>query len=88
MNILLVGYGKMGKAIEPIAISHGHEIAGKVDLQTGEGFTSSIRADVAIEFTGPEVAFDNVIQRYDMSMVSKRRKQKQKGRRNKKQRYR
>src|ERR1700754_4617650 len=60
MNILLVGYGKMGKAIEPIAISHNHQIAGKIDVQSGEGFTSSTSADVAIEFTQPESAVDNI----------------------------
>lgn len=60
MNILLVGYGKMGKAIEPIAISHGHHITGKIDLQTGENFSASTKADVAIEFTQPESAVDNI----------------------------
>jgi 4-hydroxy-tetrahydrodipicolinate reductase len=60
MKILLVGYGKMGKAIEAIAVNHGHEIGGKIDIQTGEGFNASIKADVAIEFTQPESAVDNI----------------------------
>src|SRR6478736_4719530 len=60
MNILLVGYGKMGKAIEPIAVGRGHRISGKIDLQNGEGFKDTTKADVAIEFTQPESAVDNI----------------------------
>lgn len=65
MDILLVGYGKMGKTIEPIATSRGHRIVGKIDVQTGEAFTASTKADVAIEFTQPESAVDNIKQCID-----------------------
>lgn len=58
MKILLVGYGKMGKAIEQAAIARGHSIAGRVDIQTNETITAG--ADVAIEFTQPGAAVDNI----------------------------
>lgn len=63
MKIALIGYGKMGKAIERIAIQRGHEIVLKVGIENLEDNTiNNIRkADVAIEFTGPESAFENVI---------------------------
>jgi 4-hydroxy-tetrahydrodipicolinate reductase len=62
MKIALIGYGKMGKAIEEIALSRGHEIVLKVGIENLEDNTiEKIRlADVAIEFTGPEVAFENI----------------------------
>lgn len=62
MKIALIGYGKMGKAIEEIAIQRGHEIVLKVGIENVEDNTiEQIRkADVAIEFTGPESAFENV----------------------------
>lgn len=61
MKIALIGYGKMGKTIERIARERGHEIVAIIDVDnTGdfesEGFKS---ADVAIEFTVPQVALDN-----------------------------
>lgn len=64
MKIALIGYGKMGHAIEEIALQRGHEIVLKIGIENIEENTiDNIRkADVAIEFTGPEVAFDNVIQ--------------------------
>lgn len=58
MNILLVGYGKMGKAIERIALERGHFIVGRVDIQTND--TIAAGADVAIEFTQPGAAVDNI----------------------------
>lgn len=62
MKIALIGYGKMGKAIEQIAVSRGHEIVLKVGIENLEDNTVEkiSAADVAIEFTGPESAFENV----------------------------
>jgi 4-hydroxy-tetrahydrodipicolinate reductase len=62
MKIALIGYGKMGKAIEEIAVSRGHEIVLKVGIENLEDNTIENigRADVAIEFTGPDSAWDNV----------------------------
>ncbi|MDR2808973.1 MAG: 4-hydroxy-tetrahydrodipicolinate reductase [Tannerellaceae bacterium] len=61
MNIALVGYGKMGKAIERIALSRGHVIVSIIDVEnTDDFFSETFRsADVAIEFTTPQTAFDN-----------------------------
>ena len=64
MKIALIGYGKMGKTIEQIALERGHEIVSIIDINNredmkGEAFAS---ADVAIEFTAPSVAYENCIQ--------------------------
>lgn len=62
MKILLIGYGKMGKTIEQLTLAKGHEIAGQIDhnsVSSLSGFTPA-NADVAIEFTHPEAAFNNV----------------------------
>ncbi len=62
MKIALIGYGKMGKAIETIALNKGHEIVLKIDIQNSQDFTEAAlqKADVAIEFTGPHSAYENV----------------------------
>lgn len=62
MRIALIGYGKMGKAIEAIALERGHEVVLKVGIENLEDFTlhNLRRADLAIEFTGPESAFENI----------------------------
>jgi 4-hydroxy-tetrahydrodipicolinate reductase len=62
MRILLIGYGKMGKTIEQMALAKGHQIAGTIDhtnTDTLNSYTSD-NVDVAIEFTHPEAAFDNI----------------------------
>jgi 4-hydroxy-tetrahydrodipicolinate reductase len=59
MKILLLGYGKMGKVIEKIALVRGHEIAGKI-TSSNRHELANITADVAIEFSRPEAAYDNV----------------------------
>lgn len=63
MKIALIGYGKMGKAIETIAVEKGHEIVLKIDMDNVEDLNQKniARADVAIEFTGPHSAFANVM---------------------------
>ena len=62
MKIALIGYGKMGKAIESIALNKGHEIVLKIDIQNNNDFTEAAlqKADVAIEFTGPLSAYENI----------------------------
>lgn len=62
MNIALIGYGKMGKAIEEIALQRGHAIILKIDIDNQAEFTKQNLADVdvAIEFTGPHSAFENL----------------------------
>ncbi|MBP5365435.1 MAG: 4-hydroxy-tetrahydrodipicolinate reductase [Bacteroidales bacterium] len=63
MKIAIVGYGKMGKAIEEIAVSRGHSIVCKIDINETGRFDSPEfeSADVAIEFTTPQSAFDNYL---------------------------
>lgn len=63
IKIALIGYGKMGKAIEEIALERGHEIVLKIDLHNAADFTAANlqKADAAIEFTGPQSAFANVM---------------------------
>ena len=62
MRIALIGYGKMGKAIEEIALQRGHEIVLKIDEDNLSDFTKEnlSKVDVAIEFTGPHSAYENV----------------------------
>ena len=62
MKIALIGYGKMGKAIEEIALQKGHQIVLKIDLSNINEFTKEnlSKADVAIEFTSPNTAYENV----------------------------
>lgn len=61
MRIALLGYGKMGKMIERIAIERGHEIVLIVDENNRAACTDEQlkQADVAIEFTMPAVAVEN-----------------------------
>lgn len=58
MKIAILGYGKMGKVIERIAVDRGHQIALKVDENT-LSYDISI-ADVAIDFSIPSAAVDNI----------------------------
>lgn len=58
MKIALVGYGKMGHIIEQIAISRGHEIVAALN-ETPSSETLN-NPDVVIEFSHPEVAFNNI----------------------------
>ena len=61
MKIALIGYGKMGKTIEQIALDRGHEIVSIIDVNNLDDFNSEAfkSADVAIEFTIPATAYDN-----------------------------
>ena len=63
MKIALIGYGKMGKEIEKIAIARGHEIVSIIDIDNQQDFESEAfkSADVAIEFTTPQTAADNIL---------------------------
>lgn len=63
MKIALIGYGKMGKMIEQIALSRGHEIVSIIDIDNQDDFDSPAfaSADVAIEFTAPHVAYGNYL---------------------------
>jgi 4-hydroxy-tetrahydrodipicolinate reductase len=62
MRIAIIGYGKMGHMIEEVAVQRGHEIVLKINIENTEDFTEEncSKADVAIEFTGPSTAYENV----------------------------
>ena len=62
MNIALVGYGKMGRIIETVALSRGHQIVIRIDLENAADLNAEniSKADVVIEFTGPHSAFSNL----------------------------
>jgi len=61
MKLALIGYGKMGKEIEKIAHSRGHETELIIDVDNQEDLTveNLKKCDVAIEFTIPDSAVDN-----------------------------
>ncbi len=63
MNIALIGYGKMGQAIEQIALERGHNVPLKINSRNLDLFTPANlqQCDVAIEFTRPDDAEGNVL---------------------------
>ncbi len=66
MNIALFGYGKMGKTIERIALERGHSIVAKIDVDTKDYDLSN--ADVAIDFSIPTEAFNNINECFNSSI--------------------
>lgn len=66
MKIALIGYGKMGKEIEKVAVARGHEVVSIIDVDNQDDFNSEAfkSADVAIEFTNPMVAYDNYMKTF------------------------
>jgi 4-hydroxy-tetrahydrodipicolinate reductase len=61
MKIALIGYGKMGREIEKIALERGHEIVSIIDIDNSGDFDSPqfLSSEVAIEFSRPQSAFAN-----------------------------
>ena len=70
MNIVLIGYGKMGKEIEQVALERGHEVVLRIDLNNpGDLNTdSAAKADVAIEFTSPGSVVENLYKCFDLGL--------------------
>ncbi len=60
MNIALIGYGKMGKVIEEVALSRGHQIVAKSNRENPVEAIDFSKVDVAIEFTAPELAVKHI----------------------------
>lgn len=62
MNILLLGYGKMGQLIGQIAESRGHQLIAKINIDNRSDLDSlaTEQIDVAIEFSQPEAAVENI----------------------------
>lgn len=67
MKIALIGYGKMGRAIERFAVERGHEVVCRIDAGNQDDFCSDAfrRADVAIEFTMPMAAVGNYARAFE-----------------------
>jgi 4-hydroxy-tetrahydrodipicolinate reductase len=67
MNIALIGYGKMGKEIEKIALSRGHSVLLTIDINNSEELTTEnlSKADIAIEFTSPSTAVSNYLKCFE-----------------------
>lgn len=63
MRIAIIGHGKMGRMIEGIAKDRGHEIVAVIDEHNREDFATAAfaSADIAIEFSRPEGAVDNIL---------------------------
>lgn len=59
MRIAIIGYGKMGKRIEALALDKGHEITHRIGSDNIREIREIKNADVAIEFTNPEAAVSN-----------------------------
>lgn len=70
MKIALIGYGKMGKAIEEIAVKKGHTISLIIDLNNSADLTKENlqKADAAIEFTTPQTAVNNILQCFNAAV--------------------
>ncbi|MEM1259419.1 MAG: 4-hydroxy-tetrahydrodipicolinate reductase [Bacteroidota bacterium] len=60
MNIALFGYGKMGKMLEKLGTERGHSFPLKIELETNVSMIDFSSVDVAIEFSTPESAFENI----------------------------
>jgi 4-hydroxy-tetrahydrodipicolinate reductase len=61
MKIALIGYGKMGKAIEQIAIERGHEISCIINSENQIESANFEGTDIAIEFSNPELAIKHIV---------------------------
>ena len=63
MDIALIGYGKMGRAIEAIALERGHRVVVTIDINNLDDFNRDNlqKTQVAIEFTSPKTAFGNIV---------------------------
>lgn len=70
MNIALIGYGRMGRTIERLAIDKGYVISGKVDMDTTINKRRELlsSSDVAIEFSHPTAAFNNIAEAIELNI--------------------
>jgi 4-hydroxy-tetrahydrodipicolinate reductase len=70
VKIAIIGYGKMGKAIERIALEAGHEVIVRIDSEDDwEKYENTFsKADVAIEFSSPKVVIANICKCFDANV--------------------
>jgi 4-hydroxy-tetrahydrodipicolinate reductase len=71
MKIALIGYGKMGKEIEQVALYRGHSVVLIIDINNPQELTAEnlAKADVAIEFTSPGVAVQNYLECFNAGIT-------------------
>ncbi|MFA7082538.1 MAG: 4-hydroxy-tetrahydrodipicolinate reductase [Bacteroidales bacterium] len=62
MNILLIGYGKMGKIVKEIALQRNHSITYIIDKEEDWEQLDETKIDVAIDFSTPYIVVDNIIE--------------------------
>lgn len=70
MKLALLGYGKMGQIIERFAVERGHEVVLKINVDNKEELTTAnlSKADVAIDFSAPAAALDNIYACFDANI--------------------
>ncbi|MBR6774094.1 MAG: 4-hydroxy-tetrahydrodipicolinate reductase, partial [Bacteroidales bacterium] len=76
MNVIILGYGKMGHEVEQVALQRGHKIIARIDnsseLENLKTLKSEKRSDsedvVAIEFSTPATALNNIYRCFDMNI--------------------
>jgi 4-hydroxy-tetrahydrodipicolinate reductase len=70
MKIALLGYGKMGQIIERFALERGHEVVLKITIDNVEDFSIANlqKADVAIDFSAPDAAVDNIYKCFEANI--------------------
>ena len=70
LNIIIIGFGRMGQEIKQVAEKRGHEILMTIDKDNQDDFTAENlkKADVAIEFTLPDAAYDNIKKCFDANL--------------------
>lgn len=70
MKIALLGYGKMGKQIEQIALTRGHTVPLKIDVDNQDEKTPEHlqKVDVVIDFSTPDSAYDNILTCFDANV--------------------
>ena len=70
LNIVLLGYGRMGKEIEKAALARGHRVVATIDCQQDwkDRDKAIAEADVAIDFSIPSAAADNISRCFDLNL--------------------
>jgi 4-hydroxy-tetrahydrodipicolinate reductase len=68
LNILLIGYGKMGKEVESVALDKGHRIVDRIDQRDDWNLLNPKEADVAIDFSMPEIVNTNIARCIDLNI--------------------
>ncbi len=69
MKLAIIGYGKMGKVIEKVALERGHQIVLKINKDNADQLHKGELngAEAAIEFSRPESALDNILSCFNMN---------------------